>query len=126
MIISNRNLLLVSFLLCYYSVELAQCQSAVEVDALLIRATHADANRWCKYSFCAGGLINASKCFWQFIKPIQCPNTGKFTYATLADCPGDVVLIDRDDADLKPAVANRTLEARLASDGITCRNKTPL
>jgi len=111
-------------LLRHYSTDLAQCTSAEEVDALLIRVTNADANRWCKYSFCAGGMINASKCFWQLIKPTQCPNTGKIIYSTAAECPGEVVLKFPDDEDIQdvipryePSVANRTLGARLAPDG---------
>ena len=111
-------------LLRHYSAELELCHSAQEVDALLIRITNDDANRWCQYSFCAGGLINASKCFWQFIKPVQCPNTGKISYRTAVECPGVVSLQQPDDPDLsdiiprfEASVANRTLGARLAPDG---------
>ena len=111
-------------LLRHYRVELEQCQNEQEVDALLVHVTNEDANRWCKYSFCAGGLINASKCFWQYIKPVQCPNTGKITYRTEADCPGKVSLQHPDDPEIHDTiprfeahVANRTLGARLAPDG---------
>ena len=104
--------------------ELWQCQSTSEVQDLLVRVTNDDANRWCKYSFCAGGLINASKCFWQFIQPKQCPNTGTITYADEVECPGEVALRHPDDPEMvdiipryAPDVANRTLGARLAPDG---------
>ena len=107
-----------------YSEALAQCTTDDEVNNLLIQATNADANRWGKYSFCAGGMINASKCFWQFIKPRQCPNTGKISYASESECPGEVFLIQPDDPDIseqipryEPSIANRTLGAPLAPDG---------
>ena len=108
----------------HYEDELLQCQSAAEANDLLVRVTNEDANRWCKYSFCAGGLINASKCFWQLIQPTQCPNSGKILYATEAECPGEVILNHPDDESLAdvipryaPDIANRTLGARLAPDG---------
>ena len=114
-------------MLRHYSADLEQCQSPQEVDALFIHVTNEDANRWCKYSFYAGGLINASKCFWQFIHPVQCPNTGRISYRTAVECPGEVALTQPDDPDLcdailryETSVANRTLGARLAPDGNVC------
>mmetsp|Transcript_24392 Transcript_24392/g.34970 ORF Transcript_24392/g.34970 Transcript_24392/m.34970 type:complete len:783 (+) Transcript_24392:946-3294(+) len=51
-------------LLKHYAVEIQQCMTEAEVNDLLIRVTNEDANRWSKYSFCGGTLLNASKCFW--------------------------------------------------------------
>jgi len=111
-------------LMKHHEAELRQCQNAAEVNDSLVRVTNEDANRWCKYSFCAGGFINASKCFWQLIQPTQCSKSGKITYATEVECPGAVLLQHPDDVDIadviprfEPDVANRTLGARLAPDG---------
>ena len=98
--------------------------SRSDKEQLLLAATNENAMKWVKYTSFGGGLVNKTKSFVYFIKPTQDPDTGRYTYAKQAECPGRVVLPDHDDPDIvveagryEAEEAQRTLGLMVAPDG---------
>jgi hypothetical protein len=95
-----------------------------EKEQLLLEATNTNAKKWIKYTSFGGGLINKTKSFVYYIKPVQDSVTGKYQYAKHSESPGVVVLPDHDDEEClveavryEADVAQRTLGLMIAPDG---------